>query len=203
LSRLTITPVSIGTVFTNTLSIRLFADDTKLWTRITGPGDNTRLQQDLNRLQQWSDEWLLPFNINKCKVMHVGHNGNDEYFLQEEGQSIKLEVITEEKDLGVFVTANTKPSKQCVTYAAIARSVLGLMHRHFREFSKEQFLAIYIEHTFGRIWNMQYKFGCHGCRRTLIVWSGYRDEQRSWWLELRAATEQTQPDNAGKKKEEG
>lgn len=124
-------------------SIRLFADDTKLWTRISGPEDVAKLQQDLNRLQQWSDEWLLAFNINKCKVMHVGHNGNDEYFLQDKGQSIKLEAITEEKDLGVFVTANMKPSKQCITSAKKARSVLGLIHRHFRKFSKAQFLTIY------------------------------------------------------------
>jgi ribonucleases P/MRP protein subunit RPP40 len=75
--------------------------------------------------------------------MYVGHNGNDEYFLQENGKSIKLEAITEEKDLGVFITANMKPSKQCVTSAAKARSVLGLTHRPFRKFSNVQFLTIY------------------------------------------------------------
>jgi hypothetical protein len=158
------------------IGIRLFADDTKLWTKITRPKDVARLQQDLNRSQQWSDEWLLAFNINKCKAVHMGHNQNDEYFLQENGQSIKLEATKEEKDLGVFVTATMKPSKQCVTLATKARSALGLMHWHFRKFSKVQFLTIYKTY----IWlHLEYAIQAWSSwlQKTLIVWSGFRDDQ--------------------------
>ena len=46
-----------------------FADDTKIYDKST---NYNRLQENLNRLQNWSDKWNLYFNIEKCKVLHVG-----------------------------------------------------------------------------------------------------------------------------------
>jgi len=54
--------------------MRIFADDTKVWKKITGIKDCMDLQEDLTNLQNWSDKWLLQFNAEKCKVMHVVHN---------------------------------------------------------------------------------------------------------------------------------
>jgi len=56
------------------LEMRMFADDTKVWKKITGIKDCIDLQEDLTNLQSWSDKWLLQFNPEKCKVMPVGHN---------------------------------------------------------------------------------------------------------------------------------
>jgi len=52
----------------------MFADDTKLWTKIAKLEDSESLQQDLWNLAEWSKKWLLAFNPEKCKVMHIGHN---------------------------------------------------------------------------------------------------------------------------------
>jgi hypothetical protein len=49
----------------------LFADDTKLYKEIKRDEDSEKLQKDLERLQKWSDTWLLKFHPNKCKVMTV------------------------------------------------------------------------------------------------------------------------------------
>jgi len=67
-------------------SIKMFADDTKLWTTISVTNDNQKLQDDLRRLKDWSDKWLLKFNPDKCKVMHVGHNHPTEYFIEEDSK---------------------------------------------------------------------------------------------------------------------
>ena len=32
------------------------------------------LQDDINELSNWSDEWLIKLNINKCKVVSYGRN---------------------------------------------------------------------------------------------------------------------------------
>jgi len=32
------------------------------------------LRTDLHNLVLWSKEWLMLFNIDKCNVMHFGHN---------------------------------------------------------------------------------------------------------------------------------
>ena len=54
-------------------NIKMFADDTKIWTKITGSDDIDKLQSDLDSLGSWSSKWLLQFNPAKCVVMHIGH----------------------------------------------------------------------------------------------------------------------------------
>jgi len=50
---------------------------------------------------------------------------------------------SEEKDLGIFITDNLKPSVQCTKAAARARSVLGMVRRNFKRLDCEDFLVIY------------------------------------------------------------
>jgi len=47
-----------------------FADDTKIFSRINNAEDGRRLQDDLDRLVRWSDEWQMLSNTGKCKVIH-------------------------------------------------------------------------------------------------------------------------------------
>ena len=42
---------------------QLFADDTKLYRSIISPEDNRKLQDDLDRINEWSTRWQLPFDI--------------------------------------------------------------------------------------------------------------------------------------------
>ncbi|BHF63428.1 hypothetical protein SprV_0200642000 [Sparganum proliferum] len=43
----------------------LFADDIKLWKVIQNTADADHLQANLNRTEDWSKRWLMPFNISK------------------------------------------------------------------------------------------------------------------------------------------
>ena len=88
-------------------SMRMFADDMKNWRGIQVVGNS--LQEDLHKLIKWSNKWLLRFNSEKCKVMHVGHNVGTEYHLMENGKMMKLEVTKEEKDLGIYTINNLNP----------------------------------------------------------------------------------------------
>ena len=54
--------------------IQMFADDTKLFRAVKYIGDCNILHNELNTLSQWTNEWLLSFNVDKCKVMHIGKN---------------------------------------------------------------------------------------------------------------------------------
>jgi len=51
----------------------MFADDTNIWTKISGINDAADLQKDLGSLSTWSAEWQLKFNSNKCNVTHIRH----------------------------------------------------------------------------------------------------------------------------------
>ena len=50
-------------------SIKMFADDTKIWKKIqNNQEDIEALQRDLLTLESWSEQWLLRFNTEKCKL---------------------------------------------------------------------------------------------------------------------------------------
>ena len=63
-------------------TIKLFADDAKMYRTIKSPNDTNALQQDLKSLEEWSKKWLLKFNSSKCKLLHFGHaNQKSQYTL--------------------------------------------------------------------------------------------------------------------------
>jgi len=101
----------------------MFADDTKLWHKIAEDNDSSLLQADLKRLEEWSERWQLKFNPDKCKVMHIGHKFKTSYKMSDNGVDKVLEDLSEEKDLGVFVTSDLKPSTQCIKAANIISTV--------------------------------------------------------------------------------
>ena len=51
-------------------------------------GDSLSLQEYLHKLIKSSNNWLLRFNPEKCKVMHVGHNVGTEYPMMENGEMV-------------------------------------------------------------------------------------------------------------------
>ena len=57
---------------------RLFADDTKLYRSVDSYGVSDTIQMDLYKLDNWSSSWQMKFNIQKCKVLHLGKKKPEE-----------------------------------------------------------------------------------------------------------------------------
>ena len=74
--------------------IMKFADDTKGLQEINGVEDKNKLQEALDRLTEWAEDWGMKFNIEKCKIMHVGRN-NPQYEYTMGG----TKEVEEEKDI--------------------------------------------------------------------------------------------------------
>jgi hypothetical protein len=103
-----------------------FADDTKLMGRMGGPEDVSKLQGDIDALVEWAQKWMMRFNIDKCKIVHVGRNNVQAKY------SIKgtyLKKVTEEKDLGVIISEDLKPSKHCQMAYSKATRMSALIRR--------------------------------------------------------------------------
>ena len=121
-----------------------FADDTKGMQVIQGPGDRDKLQRALDKLVKWAEEWGMKFNIPKCKIMHLGRS-NPCYEYTMDG--VKLAVIEEEKDIGVTIQRNLKPSKHCKRVAGTASAVLRQLTRNFHYRDKNIFKKLYMQYV--------------------------------------------------------
>ena len=105
-----------------------FADDTKLFGTVADEQDVAKLQKDLANMCEWSNDWLMLFNVDKCKVLHIGYNNmKAKYYMN----GIELEEILEERDLGVIMRRDLTPSSQCVKAANSANRILGMIKRSF------------------------------------------------------------------------
>ena len=123
-----------------TSNISKFADDTKLGGVCRNHSEYNTIQDDLNKLGEWSKKWFMSFNANKCKVMHLGKNNlNFKYKLFD----TDLEVTSVEKDLGVLISNDLKPSKHCDTVSNKANKILGLINRTFLFKDEQTILKLY------------------------------------------------------------
>ena len=119
---------------------KLFADDAKIFRRIKCPEDRQRLQADLDKLQEWSNRWLLKFNEKKCTVLNIGKR-NPKYTYRMGGA--QLAHSEQEKDLGVLITTDLKPAMQVARAAAAANSMLGRIKSTLTCLSEETLLPLY------------------------------------------------------------
>jgi len=60
-----------------------------------------------------------------------------------QGKVWELKDTKEERDLGITVTNNLKPSHQCIKAACKARSILGWINRHFGLLNTDEFKILY------------------------------------------------------------
>ena len=49
-----------------------FADDTKVGHSVQSADDRDILQECIDKLTDWTNTWSMMFNVQKCKVLHLG-----------------------------------------------------------------------------------------------------------------------------------
>jgi ribonucleases P/MRP protein subunit RPP40 len=128
--------------FENNLVNKLlkFADDSKIFGEVSSEEFVEGLRLDLKQLCSWSEDWLMVFNTEKCKVVHFGKN-NPRAIYSING--VNLCEVDEERDLGIIVQENLKVSSQCLKVVKTANKVLGMIKRSFASRSKEIVLNLY------------------------------------------------------------
>ena len=80
----------------------LFADDVKLYHKITCPGDSELLQTDLDRLATWSKHWKLYLNPSKCHSFRVTLRRKP-VLTTYKIQNCSLKHVEKVRDLGVWL----------------------------------------------------------------------------------------------------
>ena len=85
------------------------------------------LQDDLNRLYEWSKKWQMQLNVNKCSIMRVGKGNRPvDYTLNDNtlGRSYSV------RDLGVQISSDLHPREQCIIARNRTNKILGFISRY-------------------------------------------------------------------------
>ena len=89
--------------------LNMFADDAKIQRKITDTNSCKELQEELNKLHEWSNMWKMEFNADKCHVMKFGESAKRPEWNYTLGNTI-LQVSKKEKDLGVTINDKMSPT---------------------------------------------------------------------------------------------
>jgi len=131
---------------------------------------------DLDQLSIWSDKWLLSFNPDKCKVMHVGRSYRFHYSLQQDNTSHWLLETKEERDLGILVTDRLSVSSQCAEAAKKAMKVLGILFAGSSKTWTRNVLSYSTRVLSDHIWSLLFKPGHLILREILNAWKKFSVE---------------------------
>ena len=88
-----------------------------MFRKVNTDGDKQHLQNDLDKLVKWSEEW---------QILHTGYGNLDINFNM--GDTV-LGTTVKEKDLGT-IRAAMKVSEQCGIAASKGNQILGLIRRN-------------------------------------------------------------------------
>ena len=113
-------------------NLKLFADDLKLVCNVNKYSDITG---DLRLLEEWQNTWLLKFNTDKCKVLHVVKNNNsmNKYYLD----NVEMKAVTSECDLGVLTNDKFSWDENIKSSISKANSMIGWVSRSIIDRSEE------------------------------------------------------------------
>ena len=111
-----------------------FADDTKVFRKVTNVTDKPSLPDDLDKLVKWSEKLQMLFNFGKYKCIHIGHG--------KMGDAV-LGRTTQEKDIGVKFSADMKVSEQRGIAASKGIQILGLIWRTITYKEKQLIVPLY------------------------------------------------------------
>ena len=130
----------------NVLSdIYLFADDTKMFRKVSSNEDAQLFQNDINKLLSWSKTWLLKFHPEKCKIMSIGYNTILYRFTmqKDDNDTVDLQEISNECDLGVTVDSKLKFKAHIQNKVNRANNIMGAIRRAFTFLDNENFKHIF------------------------------------------------------------
>lgn len=118
--------------------IALYADDTKIWRVINYSEDHFALQNDINKLYDWSVTNVMRFHPSKCKALSVTYDRNILHNLPCTIFNYKLgsdfiEYTASQDDLGVTINGKLLWTNHHDRILSKATSQLGLLMRtcHF------------------------------------------------------------------------
>ena len=123
----------------------LFADDTKMYHPIQDASDRHTFQEDIPKLQEWADKWLLRFHPDKCELMTIGSDTPTEHYTMysEDKGLISMANVQSEKDVGVIFDLNMSFREDINSRATKANNIMGIIRITYTYLDIESFKLLF------------------------------------------------------------
>ena len=89
------------------ITVKVFADDVKLYVTITNDLDANQLQLAVDLLCRWASDWQLKISVNKCCVLNLGKHACDVSVCIN---NCTVPVTETVRDLGITISRDLSPS---------------------------------------------------------------------------------------------
>lgn len=140
-------------------TVKLFADDCKIYFAFKRKLPSNSLQEDINSIAAWAEESQLGIAMDKCAMLHLGYrNPKQAYFFGNQ----QITLVNSIRDLGIIISDNLKFHEHFSNLVKKASSSANLIFKCF-ECKKHDFL-VQMFNTFVRskleygtqVWNPHY-----------------------------------------------
>jgi len=114
-------------------TLKMFADDTKIYLQTNTEEQCRSLQEDLGKLTKWSETWQLRFNTDKCKTMTLGNVSIEYVYNMDDGNGkiAELSTTSVEKDLGIFIDNKLNFKHHICSAVTKANQICEIIRRTF------------------------------------------------------------------------
>ena len=133
-------------IFDRSVTVKLYADDVKIYSVIGSRIDCNNFQVNLTKLYSWSTQWQLSISYNKCGIVHVAapswFTANEDRLTYELGNNTLRSQVSV-KDLGVTIDQSLKFSEHLTNICKAAHSRANLIVRCFASGDRESMLKAF------------------------------------------------------------
>lgn len=110
-------------------NVCLFADDCVIYRPIASTSDCETIQDDLKRLEEWEQKWMMSFKPDKCTILRFSRKINKiEFSYKLSGHY--LQSVSHHKYLGVTLSGDMKWNTHIDTVVSKAYGMLGFLRRN-------------------------------------------------------------------------
>ena len=117
--------------------MRLFADDCLVYQIVDRDEDRDRLQEDLDKLTSWAEDWQMRFNVSKCYSMHLTHPRKKPTLHTYSMNGTPLTTVEENPYLGITISCNMKWNTYINNTVAKGKHLLGFLRCNLRRCSPD------------------------------------------------------------------
>ena len=110
--------------------VKLFADDSAVYRRISSKNDHITLQKDLDSLVQWERDWSMEFHPDKCQLLRISLKQNNSQF-QYKIHNTEIKPTSNAKYLGITINNKLSWNTHINNMCQKGNNTLNFINRNF------------------------------------------------------------------------